>query len=139
MEGGDPLKRKPCAKCRTQKRKCPEDCLLAPYFPAAKRRSFLSVHKVFGSGKVAKALKGLPEDQRAAAASSMVSEADARIKDPVNGCIGEINGLRAEVEMLRGLLAECEPEVARLKALVETGQAKTDPRPNEAGSPLPPA
>ncbi|KAL3752791.1 hypothetical protein ACJRO7_000224 [Eucalyptus globulus] len=62
----------------------------------------------------------------------MVSEADARIKDPVNGCIGEINGLlQAEAEMLRELLAKCEAEVARLKALVETGHAQTDPRPRQ--------
>ncbi|RVW60792.1 LOB domain-containing protein 1 [Vitis vinifera] len=42
--------------------------------------------QVFGASNIAKALQELPQPTRADAVSSMVYEANARIRDPVYGC-----------------------------------------------------
>ena len=47
----------PCAACKLLRRRCAEDCVFAPYFPADEPQKFASVHKVFGASNVNKMLQ----------------------------------------------------------------------------------
>ncbi|XP_073304473.1 LOB domain-containing protein 4-like [Primulina huaijiensis] len=104
----------PCAACKLLRRRCVEDCLFAPYFPAAEPHKFAGVHKVFGASNINKMLQELPEHQRGDFVSSMVYEANARVRDPVYGCVGAISSLQQQVEVLQAQLALAQAEVARM-------------------------
>ena len=47
----------PCAACKLLRRKCAQDCVFAPYFPADEPQKFANVHKVFGASNVNKMLQ----------------------------------------------------------------------------------
>lgn len=47
----------PCAACKLLRRRCGEDCVFAPYFPADEPHKFANVHKVFGASNVNKMLQ----------------------------------------------------------------------------------
>lgn len=47
----------PCAACKLLRRRCAQDCVFAPYFPADEPQKFASVHKVFGASNVNKMLQ----------------------------------------------------------------------------------
>ncbi|KAL3583919.1 hypothetical protein D5086_014980 [Populus alba] len=51
----------PCAACKLLRRRCAQDCVFAPYFPADEPQKFASVHKVFGASNVNKMLQRLKE------------------------------------------------------------------------------
>ncbi|CAI9768284.1 unnamed protein product [Fraxinus pennsylvanica] len=75
----------PCASCKLLRRRCAQDCVFAPYFPSDNPHKFAIVHKVFGASNINKMLQELPLHQRADAVSSLVYEANARVRDPVYG------------------------------------------------------
>lgn len=91
----------PCAACRMLRRRCSENCLLAPYFPADEADNFARVHKVFGASNVIKILQMVEETQREDTVKSMVYEARARLQDPVYGCAGIIFCLQKHVRDLQ--------------------------------------
>ncbi|MCO5612388.1 hypothetical protein L7F22_066655 [Adiantum nelumboides] len=95
----------PCAACKLLRRRCVESCTFAPHFPADDPLKFASVHRVFGASNVSKMLQELPADQRGDAVSSMVYEANARIRDPIYGCVGAIANLQRQVLHLQTQLA----------------------------------
>ncbi|XP_039123428.1 LOB domain-containing protein 4-like [Dioscorea cayenensis subsp. rotundata] len=95
----------PCAACKLLRRRCAEDCVFAPYFPADQPHKFASVHKVFGASNVNKLLQELPVQHRSDAVSSLVYEANARVRDPVYGCVGAISSLQQQVDALQTQLA----------------------------------
>ncbi|BBH04598.1 LOB domain-containing protein 12, partial [Prunus dulcis] len=64
------------------RRRCAKDCIFAPYFPSDDPHKFALVHKVFGASNVSKMLQELPIHQRGDAVSSLVYEANARVRDP---------------------------------------------------------
>ncbi|KAK7243885.1 hypothetical protein RIF29_38698 [Crotalaria pallida] len=105
----------PCAACKLLRRRCALDCVFAPYFPADEPHKFGSVHKVFGASNVNKMLQELPEHQRSDAVSSMVYEANARVRDPVYGCVGAISSLQQQVDELQTQLALAQAEVVRMR------------------------
>ncbi|PIN23818.1 hypothetical protein CDL12_03453 [Handroanthus impetiginosus] len=105
----------PCAACKLLRRRCKEDCVFAPYFPADEPHKFASVHKVFGASNVTKMLQELPEYQRGDAVSSMVYEANARVRDPVYGCVGAISSLQQQIDMLQAQLALAQAEVVHMR------------------------
>lgn len=47
----------PCAACKLLRRRCTQECLFAPYFPADEPQKFANVHKVFGASNVNKLLQ----------------------------------------------------------------------------------
>ncbi|KAG5547189.1 hypothetical protein RHGRI_013007 [Rhododendron griersonianum] len=57
----------------------------------------------------------LPECQRADAVSSMVYEANARLRDPVYGCAGVICQLQKQVSELQVQLAKAQAEVVNMQ------------------------
>ncbi|KAF7834629.1 LOB domain-containing protein 4-like [Senna tora] len=105
----------PCAACKLLRRRCAQDCLFAPYFPADEPQKFASVHKVFGASNVNKMLQELGEEQRSDAVSSMVYEANARVRDPVYGCVGAISSLQQQVDTLQTQLAQAQAELVHIR------------------------
>ncbi|KAL5580646.1 hypothetical protein UlMin_013088 [Ulmus minor] len=101
----------PCASCKLLRRRCAKDCVFAPYFPSDDPHKFAIVHKVFGASNVSKMLQELPVHQRADAVSSLVYEANARVRDPVYGCVGAISYLQNQVSQLQMQLAVAQAEV----------------------------
>ncbi|PIA32419.1 hypothetical protein AQUCO_04500193v1 [Aquilegia coerulea] len=94
-----------CAACKLLKRKCTPNCIFAPYFPPERLQSFAKIHKVFGASNASKILSEVPQDQRAEAVNSLVFEAEARVNDPVHGCIGAMNLLQTKMVQLQHDLA----------------------------------
>ncbi|XP_041000727.1 LOB domain-containing protein 12-like [Juglans microcarpa x Juglans regia] len=101
----------PCASCKLLRRRCAKDCVFAPYFPPDDPHKFAIVHKVFGASNVSKMLQELPVQQRADAVSSLVYEANARVRDPVYGCVGAISYLQNQVSQLQMQLAVAQAEI----------------------------
>ncbi|XP_010910576.1 LOB domain-containing protein 1-like [Elaeis guineensis] len=106
----------PCAACKILRRRCVEKCVLAPYFPPTEPLKFTTAHRVFGASNIIKSLQDLPESQRADAVSSMVYEANARIRDPVYGCAGAICQLQKQVSELQAQLARAQAELVNMQA-----------------------
>ncbi|CAD6334140.1 unnamed protein product [Miscanthus lutarioriparius] len=106
MGGGSP-----CASCKLLRRRCTKDCIFAPFFPADDPHKFAIVHKVFGASNVSKMLQELPVQQRGDAVSSLVYEANARMRDPVYGCVGAISFLQNQVSQLQMQLAVAQAEI----------------------------
>ncbi|THU60550.1 hypothetical protein C4D60_Mb07t13960 [Musa balbisiana] len=106
----------PCAACKILRRRCADKCVLAPYFPPTEPLKFTTAHRVFGASNIIKLLQELPASQRADAVSSMVYEANARIRDPVYGCAGAIFQLQKQVSELQAQLARAHAELINLQA-----------------------
>ncbi|WCJ30867.1 LOB domain-containing protein 2 [Euphorbia peplus] len=90
-----------CASCKHQRKKCAEDCVLAPYFPAARSREFQAVHRVFGVSNVAKLVKSVREEDRKSVADSLVWEACCRQNDPILGPLGEFRKIQEELKLFK--------------------------------------
>ncbi|XP_077237034.1 LOB domain-containing protein 1-like [Tasmannia lanceolata] len=106
----------PCAACKILRRRCVDKCVLAPYFPPTEPLKFTTAHRVFGASNINKFLQELPESQRADAVSSMVYEANARIRDPVYGCAGAICHLQTQVTELQTQLAKAQAELINMQS-----------------------
>ncbi|CAI0377944.1 unnamed protein product, partial [Linum tenue] len=113
----------PCASCKLLRRRCARDCIFAPYFPPADPHKFAIVHKVFGASNVAKMLHDLPADRRADAVNSLVYEANARLRDPVYGCVGAISYLQNQVAQLQMQLALAQAEIVCISQMVGPQQS----------------
>ncbi|KAI8564293.1 hypothetical protein RHMOL_Rhmol03G0169800 [Rhododendron molle] len=101
----------PCASCKLLRRRCAKECIFAPYFPSDDPHKFALVHKVFGASNVSKMLQELPIQQRGDAVNSLVYEANARVRDPVYGCVGAISYLQSQVSQLQMQLAVAQAEI----------------------------
>ncbi|KAG6528929.1 LOB domain-containing protein 25-like [Zingiber officinale] len=106
----------PCAACKLLRRKCAPECVFAPHFPPDQPAKFANVHRVFGASNVAKLLKQLRPEQREDAVMSLAYEADARLRDPVNGCVGYIHLLQRRLSELQHDLSLAEKELSNLAA-----------------------
>ncbi|RDX78387.1 LOB domain-containing protein 36, partial [Mucuna pruriens] len=102
----------PCAACKIQRRKCTQECVFAPYFPPDNPQRFAYVHKVFGASNVAKLLNELNAAQREDAVKSLAYEAEARLRDPVYGCVGLISILQHRLKQLQTELHHAKKELA---------------------------
>ncbi|KAF5752920.1 LOB domain-containing 36 -like protein [Tripterygium wilfordii] len=102
----------PCAACKFLRRKCTLECVFAPYFPSDDPHKFVSVHKVFGASNVAKLLNELNVAQRKDAVESLAYEAEARLRDPVYGCVGLISVLQHKLRQVQSDLFNAKKELA---------------------------
>ncbi|KAE8686621.1 LOB domain-containing protein 13 [Hibiscus syriacus] len=105
----------PCAACKLLRRRCAEECPFSPYFSPHEPHKFASVHKVFGASNVSKMLMEVRESQRADAASSLVYEANVRLRDPVYGCMGAIAALQQQVHSLQAEINAVRTEIMKYK------------------------
>ncbi|XP_073123053.1 LOB domain-containing protein 25-like [Henckelia pumila] len=103
----------PCAACKFLRRKCLSGCIFAPYFPPEEPTKFANVHKIFGASNVSKLLNEIPPHQREDAVNSMAYEAEARLKDPVYGCVGAISVLQRQVLHLQKELDATNADLMR--------------------------
>ncbi|CAI0415663.1 unnamed protein product [Linum tenue] len=120
----------PCASCKLLRRRCAKDCIFAPYFPPADPQKFAIVHKVFGASNVAKMLLDLPAERRADAVNSLVYEANARLRDPVYGCVGAISYLQNQVSQLQMQLALAQAEIVCIGQMVGQQSPPFDSQPD---------
>ncbi|PPS10837.1 hypothetical protein GOBAR_AA09807 [Gossypium barbadense] len=102
----------PCAACKFLRRKCTQECVFAPYFPPDNPQKFANVHKVFGASNVAKLLNELNASQREDAVNSLAYEAEARLRDPVYGCVGLISILQHKLKQMQHDLNNAKKELA---------------------------
>ncbi|GFQ04576.1 LOB domain-containing protein 25 [Phtheirospermum japonicum] len=104
----------PCAACKFLRRKClPDGCIFAPYFPPEEPTKFVNVHRIFGASNVGKLLNEIPPHQREDAVNSLAYEAEARLKDPVYGCVGAISVLQSQVICLQKELDATNADLLR--------------------------
>ncbi|PUZ38993.1 hypothetical protein GQ55_9G242100 [Panicum hallii var. hallii] len=101
-----------CAACKNQRRRCSQDCILAPYFPASDPQRYASVQRVFGASNVARMLQDLPIHERGKAADIMAVEAHRRVQDPVYGCAGIVSRLQGEIRAVQCELARTQAQIA---------------------------
>ncbi|KAG8474679.1 hypothetical protein CXB51_031136 [Gossypium anomalum] len=102
----------PCAACKFLRRKCTQECVFAPYFPPDHPQKFQNVHKVYGASNVAKLLNELNPSQREEAVTSLAYEAEARLQDPVYGCVGLISILQHRLKQMQHDLGNAKKELS---------------------------
>ncbi|XP_021770209.1 LOB domain-containing protein 29-like [Chenopodium quinoa] len=96
----------PCGACKFLRRKCVRGCVFAPYFCHEQGAThFAAIHKVFGASNVSKLLAHLPASDRSEAAITISYEAQARLQDPIYGCVSHIFALQQQVVNLQAQLA----------------------------------
>ncbi|GLJ18190.1 hypothetical protein SUGI_0321570 [Cryptomeria japonica] len=105
----------PCAACKILRRRCGVNCVFAPYFPPDNPHKFTTAHRVFGASNIIKMLQDLPNERRADAVSSMVYEANARLRDPIYGCAGTIHQLQSQMSQLQSQLAITQAELLNMR------------------------
>ncbi|XP_062106924.1 LOB domain-containing protein 25 [Humulus lupulus] len=109
----------PCAACKFLRRKCMPDCIFAPYFPPEEPQKFANVHKIFGASNVSKLLNEVLPHQREDAVNSLAYEAEARMKDPVYGCVGAISVLQRQVIRLQKELDATNADLMRYARTID--------------------
>lgn len=136
MKGYEPRSSSSCAACKLLKRRCIPNCIFAPYFRSDECKKFAKVHKVFGASNVSKILIEVPEEQREDTVNSLAYEAEARLRDPVYGCIGAIALLQRKMVELQHDLAIAKDRLARCHAAASAAVA-TIPSPDISLPPFP--
>ncbi|XP_039025065.1 LOB domain-containing protein 16-like [Hibiscus syriacus] len=104
----------PCGACKFLRRKCASDCVFAPYFCSEQGPSrFAAIHKVFGASNASKLLLHIPAHDRCKAVVTIAYEAQARIRDPVYGCVAYIFALQQQVAYLQAQLMQAKAQLAQ--------------------------
>ncbi|XP_050365566.1 LOB domain-containing protein 29-like [Argentina anserina] len=104
----------PCGACKFLRRKCVRGCIFAPYFCHEQGAThFAAIHKVFGASNVSKLLAQLPVNDRCRAAVTISYEAQARVQDPVYGCVSHIFALQQQVINLQSQLASAKEQAGK--------------------------
>ncbi|KAG6528279.1 hypothetical protein ZIOFF_010430 [Zingiber officinale] len=76
---------------------------------------FAAVHKVFGASNVSKLLLHIPAHKRLDAVVTICYEAQARLRDPVYGCVAHIFALQQQVVNLQAELSYLQAHLATLE------------------------
>ncbi|KAI3726125.1 hypothetical protein L1987_65922 [Smallanthus sonchifolius] len=105
-----------CAVCKYFRRRCPPDCIFAPYFLNDNPQRFICVHRFYGASNIGKMLEEMPVQLRADAVDSLYYEAKCRIQDPVYGCVGIITSLHRQIQIAQSQLAKAQAEISFLDA-----------------------
>ncbi|KAL0918222.1 hypothetical protein M5K25_010218 [Dendrobium thyrsiflorum] len=116
-----------CAACKFLRRRCSEDCILAPFFHHSQPDRFAFVHKIFGASNVARMLQQLPAHERAQAADAIAMEAHWRVQNPIYGCT-EI------IARLQNQITTAQNELAVIKAHLTIQKAHLQPRDQAQGN-----
>ncbi|KAM4102220.1 hypothetical protein ACB094_05G207600 [Castanea mollissima] len=101
-----------CAACKSLRRRCPKDCVLAPYFSPTNPQRYACVHKIFGASNTTKMLEQLPLHLRAVAADCISFEASSRVEDPVYGSVRIISRLQEQIIEAQSELVKTKGEIA---------------------------
>ncbi|XP_010513804.1 PREDICTED: LOB domain-containing protein 20-like [Camelina sativa] len=102
----------PCGACKFLRRKCVSGCIFAPHFGSDQGAArFAAVHKVFGASNVSKLLHHIPVNRRHDAVVTISYEAQARLSDPVYGCVSTILALQQQVASLQAELSVVQSQL----------------------------
>ncbi|CAM8974378.1 unnamed protein product [Rhodiola kirilowii] len=116
MGGGSSGGGGPCGACKFLRRKCVAGCIFAPYFDSEQGSAhFAAVHKVFGASNVSKMLQHVPVHKRLDAVVTICYEAQARLRNPVYGCVAHIFALQQQVVNLQGEIAYLQAHLTNLE------------------------
>ncbi|KAK9057377.1 hypothetical protein SSX86_022212 [Deinandra increscens subsp. villosa] len=111
----------PCGACKFLRRKCMKGCVFAPYFCHEQGAThFAAIHRVFGASNVSKLLGNLPLCDRSEAAATIAFEAQARLQDPIYGCVSHIFALQQQVVSLQSQLVSLREQAAQRQLNVPT-------------------
>ncbi|WOL06175.1 hypothetical protein Cni_G14907 [Canna indica] len=111
----------PCGACKFLRRKCPRECVFAPYFRSEHGAArFAAIHKVFGASNASKLLLHVPQADRCEAVVTIAYEAQARLRDPVYGCVGRIFALQQQVASLQLQLMQIKGQIAQWQGITTT-------------------
>ncbi|KAL6591337.1 hypothetical protein ACP70R_049840 [Stipagrostis hirtigluma subsp. patula] len=103
----------PCGACKFLRRRCVPECVFAPYFSNEQGAArFAAIHKVFGASNASKLLSHLPVADRCEAVVTITYEAQARLRDPVYGCVAQIFALQQQVAILQAQLMQAKAQLA---------------------------
>ncbi|KAI3975381.1 hypothetical protein MKX01_004468 [Papaver californicum] len=94
-----PSNKKSCGACTYKKKKCPQQCPLATFFPSNREEDFQTVSKVFGAANFIKLIEFAGPKQHLAA-ETLIIEAIARVSDPVHGLAGIAETLSQQLDEL---------------------------------------
>jgi hypothetical protein len=87
--------------------------VFAPYFSSDQGAArFAAIHKVFGASNASKLLSHLPAADRCEAVVTITYEAQARLRDPVYGCVAQIFALQQQVAILQAQLMQARAQLA---------------------------
>ncbi|XP_042493321.1 LOB domain-containing protein 29-like [Macadamia integrifolia] len=118
----------PCGACKFLRRKCVKGCVFAPYFCHEHGAThFAAIHKVFGASNVSKLLAHLPVTDRCEAAVTISYEAQARLQDPIYGCVSYIFALQQQVVNLQAQLMSLKAQAAQ-SSLVSNVSTTSSPQ-----------
>ncbi|MED6192611.1 hypothetical protein PIB30_011680 [Stylosanthes scabra] len=113
----------PCGACKFLRRKCAADCIFAPYFCSEQGPArFAAIHKIFGASNVSKLLLHIPAHDRCEAVVTIAYEAQARIRDPVYGCVSHIFALQQQVACLQAQLMQVKAQLAAQQNQIESSR-----------------
>ncbi|KAK4741296.1 hypothetical protein SAY87_024884 [Trapa incisa] len=105
----------PCGACKFFKKKCIPGCIFAPYFQSEQGVThFAAVHKIFGARNVTDLLHHIPIHERLNAVTTICYEAQARLRDPVYGCVGHIFALEQQILKLQMEVSYLQAHLATL-------------------------
>ncbi|KAI3843703.1 hypothetical protein MKW98_013639 [Papaver atlanticum] len=90
----------PCAVCKFLRRKCKQECVFAPYFPPDQPQKFANL------------LSEITPTQREDAVNSLAYEAEARLHDPVYGCVGVISMTQLKLKQVEHDLYNAKKELS---------------------------
>ncbi|CAL9086715.1 unnamed protein product, partial [Musa textilis] len=94
---------------------------------------FAAIHKVFGASNASKLLLHVPQADRCEAAVAIAYEAQARLRDPVYGCVGHIFALQQQVATLQLQLMLVKAQIAQ--RLVTSQPSGSQWQGNDDGNP----
>ncbi|KAL2934702.1 LOB domain-containing protein CRL1 [Bienertia sinuspersici] len=128
----------PCGACKFLRRKCVRGCVFAPYFCHEQGAThFAAIHKVFGASNVSKLLAHLPASDRSEAAITISYEAQARLQDPIYGCVSHIFALQQQVVNLQaqlGALKQLQVAQGLVSGSNNNNNNNSNQNPNERSS-----
>ncbi|XP_030463764.2 LOB domain-containing protein 20 [Syzygium oleosum] len=126
----------PCGACKFLRRKCISGCIFAPYFGSDQGAAkFAAVHKVFGASNVSKLLLHIPVNRRQDAVVTISYEAQARLADPVYGCVSTILALQQQVATLQAELSLVQTQLMSSRYAVASAFQTPEMQPPQPAHP----
>ncbi|XP_052197309.1 LOB domain-containing protein 18-like [Diospyros lotus] len=103
MPAFDPFR---CGACRVLRRQCSPHYIFAPYFYHEEGFAhFAAIHNIFCARIASILLAHLPVSDQLAAVMTLLFEAQARLQDPVYGCVSHILAFQQQVSELQACRA----------------------------------
>ncbi|XP_015086874.1 LOB domain-containing protein 24-like [Solanum pennellii] len=88
-----------CAACKYQRKRCQENCPLAPFFPSNKFEDFKNVNRLYKVSTIIEMLNSVADNEKKAKmVETLILEAKIRSENPVYGSIAIQNKLKLQIE-----------------------------------------